>query len=83
MTDPSLCTAQINQTIVSDSKIQVFQTYHTNILLRLVLYINVIFLIAETDMIAARIIFYKMQADSSMNRGTVCPRSSDPIYIVS
>ena len=28
-----------------------------------------IFLIAETDMIAARIIFYKMQADSSMNRG--------------
>ena len=43
MTDPSLCTAQINQTVVSDSKIQVFQTYHTNIPLRLVLYINVIF----------------------------------------
>ena len=28
-----------------------------------------IFLIAETDMIAARIIYYKMEADSFMNRG--------------
>ena len=30
-----------------------------------------IFVIAESDMTAARIIFYKMQADSSMNPGLV------------
>ena len=42
MTDLSLCTAQIDQTVVPNSK-KVFQTYHTNIPLRLLLYINVIF----------------------------------------
>ena len=31
----------------------------------------VIFLNAATDMIAARIIYYKMQADSFMNRGWI------------
>ena len=35
-----------------------------------------IFLIAETDVIAARIIFYKMQADSSMNRGLAWVRAT-------
>ena len=43
MTDPSLFTAQIDQTVVADSKKQVFQSYHTDIPLRLLLYINVIF----------------------------------------
>ena len=43
MTHPSLCTAQIDQTVVSDSKKQVFQIYYTDIPLRLLLYINVIF----------------------------------------
>ena len=40
--------------------------------------LSCIFLIAETDMIAARIIFYKMQADSSMNRVLVSRVRSQP-----
>ena len=71
MTHPSLCTAQINQTVVSDSKKQVcfsniLHWYPTACAAVYQCYLC-IFLIAETDMIAAHFIQYKMQADCFLN----------------
>ena len=76
MTDPSLCTSQTEQTVGSDSKKQVFKTYHTNIPLRLLLYINIIFAyfwLLKIDMIAARIIFLQ-------NEGRFFYEPGDSIY---
>ena len=57
MTDPIFCTAQIDQTVVSDFKEQVLLSYHTAFAAVYQCYLC-IFLIAETVMIAARIIFF-------------------------